>query len=269
MTSLWIGRFPYLVFTRRFRFACCPFAAFDDRCHSFFRFLILFCLLTAWSHCWKVCPVLLDPRWIPPSFFVTFIVRKGRHGCKCRPKSDWHYAESQIVPFFSQNQPVSGIFRKVMHIMMMSCTTIPGQRAPWSHICGYLPSASGIPALSEVWLLKHCAAIGIFHCPGASAGVQIHPGQNRGLSSYSFCVHRTERPLWRTDPSGNCHGWLPFFVCSSLITHKLLLLSAKVVKHSNRLPLLKKRRVIRPHQDLKIDKVVVYCLLTVLSQIFN
>lgn len=55
----------------------------------------------------------------------------------------------------------------------------------------------------------------------------------------------------------------------SLITHKLLLLSAKVVKHSNRLPLLKKRRVIRPHQDLKIDKVVVYCLLTVLSQIFN
>nr|DAI78432.1 MAG TPA: hypothetical protein [Caudoviricetes sp.] len=33
--------------------------------------------------------------------------------------------------------------------------------------------------------------------------------------------------------------------------------------------MLKKRRVIRPHQDLKIDKVVVYCLLTVLSQIFN
>ena len=25
-------------------------------------------------------------------FFVTFIVRKERHGCKCRPKSDWHYA---------------------------------------------------------------------------------------------------------------------------------------------------------------------------------
>ena len=192
--------------------------------------------------------------------------------------------------------------------MMMSCSTIPGQRTPWFHICGYLPStacsgcrkffqnlhiaqirnpclsqavspsagqwkvlpsASGIPALSEVWLLKHCAAIGIFHCPGASAGVQIHPGQNRGLSSYSFCVHRTERPHWRTDPSGNCHGWQPFFVCSSLITHKLLLLSAKVVKHSNRLSLLKKRRVIRPHQDLKIDKVAVYCLLTVLSQIFN
>ncbi|EEG93062.1 hypothetical protein ROSEINA2194_03094 [Roseburia inulinivorans DSM 16841] len=32
--------------------------------------------------------------------------------------------------FFSQNQPVSGIFRKVMHIMMMSCSTIPGQRTP-------------------------------------------------------------------------------------------------------------------------------------------
>jgi hypothetical protein len=32
--------------------------------------------------------------------------------------------------FFSQNQAVSGIFRKVMHIMMMSCSTIPGQRTP-------------------------------------------------------------------------------------------------------------------------------------------
>ena len=63
--------------------------------------------------------------------------------------------------------------------------------------------------------------------------------------------------------------WQPFFVCSSLITHKLLLLLAKVVKHRKRLPLLKKRRVIRPHPDLKIDKVVIYCLLTVLSQIFN
>jgi len=27
--------------------------------------------------------------------------------------------------------------------------------------------------------------------------------------------------------------------------------------------------MIRLHPDLKIDKVVVYCLLTVLSQIFN
>lgn len=170
-----------LVFTRCFRFACCPFVAFDDRCHSFFRFLILFCLLTACTkefplefiqcfpetgNCFfqvidgflQFCdgPVFSSNRsesiWIirsfclvsllksmscpfgstvnPSLFFVTFIVRKGRHGCKCHPKSDWHYAESQIVPFFSQNQPVSGIFRKVMHIMMMSCTTIPGQRAP-------------------------------------------------------------------------------------------------------------------------------------------
>lgn len=43
-----------LVFTCCFRFACCPFVAFDDCCHSFFRFLILFCLLTA---CTKEFPL--------------------------------------------------------------------------------------------------------------------------------------------------------------------------------------------------------------------
>ena len=65
-----------------------------------------------------------------------------------------------------------------------------------------------------------------------------------------------------------------FYACGRIhiirhIQQYRLLLLAKVVKHSNRLPLLKKRRVIRPHPDLKIDKVVVYCLLTVLSQICN
>ena len=35
------------------------------------------------------------------------------HGCKCRPKSDWHYAESQIVPFFLKIRQFPGFSVKL------------------------------------------------------------------------------------------------------------------------------------------------------------
>ncbi len=54
MTSLWIGRFPYWSSRVAFALRVVRLWLFDDRCHSFFRFLSLFCLLTA---CTKEFPL--------------------------------------------------------------------------------------------------------------------------------------------------------------------------------------------------------------------
>ena len=68
---------------------------------------------------------------VNPSLFFRYLY--------CTKRKAWLQMPSKIrlalcrkpdSSFFSQNQPVSGIFRKVIHIMMMSCSTIPGQRTP-------------------------------------------------------------------------------------------------------------------------------------------
>ncbi len=68
-----------LVFTRCFRFACCPFVAFETG---------------------------IMPKAVPDSSFFCLKIRQ----------------------FPVQNQGFS--VKSVMHIMMMSCSTIPGQRTP-------------------------------------------------------------------------------------------------------------------------------------------
>ena len=62
-------------------------------------------------------------------FFVTFIVRKERHGCKCRPKSDWHYAvcthmqpnfkTSYVTVYRRKRKDTFGLFGISKHRMLL------------------------------------------------------------------------------------------------------------------------------------------------------
>ena len=154
MTSLWIGRFPYwssrvAVALRVVRLWLLTIVVTVS---SVFLSCFVFSLPVPKSFRWNSSSVSLRPAIVSfrslmvsllksmscpfestvnPSLFFRYLY--------CTKRKAWLQMPSKIrlalcrkpdSSFFSQNQPVSGMFRKVMHIMMMSCTTIPGQRAP-------------------------------------------------------------------------------------------------------------------------------------------
>ena len=96
--------------------------------------------------------------------------------------------------------------------------------------------------------------VALYYGSSHTNNTEIHIGIAMARDYLREIILLTPGTVRKSTAATLLNQWQPFFVCSSLITHKLLLLLAKVIKHSKRLPLLKKRRVIRPHPDLKIDK---------------
>ena len=75
-------------------------------------------------------------------FFVTFIVRKGRHGCKYRPKSDWHYAvcthpratKFQNIVCYCLSWSMLNFFERILIFQNIVCYCLSMSRIPgWLH----------------------------------------------------------------------------------------------------------------------------------------